>query len=44
MYQFNTTSAVKVDDKKITPPTRQNMKYAMENVIAHFKYFTDDFQ
>jgi NADH dehydrogenase (ubiquinone) Fe-S protein 2 len=35
--------AIKVDDKKITPPTRQSMKNSMENVIAHFKYFTDGF-
>lgn len=34
---------IKVDDKKISPPTRQQMKYSMESIITHFKYFTDGF-
>jgi NADH:ubiquinone oxidoreductase subunit D len=34
---------IKVDDKKITPPSRNNLKASMESVIAHFKYFTDGF-
>lgn len=34
---------VKVDDKKITPPSRNALKASMESVIAHFKYFTDGF-
>jgi NADH-quinone oxidoreductase subunit D len=35
--------AVKVDDKKLTPPTRYNMKQSMNLVISHFKYYTDGF-
>lgn len=40
---FNTVCAIKVDDKKITPPARMSMKETMKVVIAHFKYFTDGF-
>lgn len=32
---------VKVDDKKITPPTRSQVKSSMESLIHHFKYFTE---
>jgi|TARA_B110000261_G_C13094623_1_gene361300 NADH dehydrogenase (ubiquinone) Fe-S protein 2 len=32
---------VKVDDKKITPPTRNEIKNSMESLIHHFKYFTE---
>lgn len=43
MPWFITDSAIKVDDKKITPPARMSMKETMKVVIAHFKYFTDGF-
>ena len=32
---------VKVDDKKITPPSREDVKNSMESLIHHFKYFTE---
>ena len=31
----------KVDDKKITPPSREDVKNSMESLIHHFKYFTE---
>lgn len=34
---------IKVDDKKITPPCRKEMKNSMESLIHHFKYFTQGF-
>lgn len=34
---------IKVDDKKITPPSRTLMKTSMEGLISHFKYYTDSF-
>jgi NADH dehydrogenase (ubiquinone) Fe-S protein 2 len=32
---------IKVDDRKITPPTRGQIKNSMESLIHHFKYFTE---
>ncbi|KAF7280652.1 hypothetical protein GWI33_005619 [Rhynchophorus ferrugineus] len=34
---------IKVDDKKITPPKRAEMKTSMEGVIHHFKLFSKGF-
>jgi len=34
---------VKVDDHKIAPPSRSQMKESMESVIHHFKLFTEGF-
>jgi len=34
---------VKVDDKKITPPSRALMKFSMESLIHHFKLYTEGF-
>jgi NADH dehydrogenase (ubiquinone) Fe-S protein 2 len=34
---------VKVDDKKITPPSRANMKHSMEALIHHFKLFSEGY-
>lgn len=34
---------VKIDDYKITPPTREKMKHDMEALIHHFKLFTEGF-
>lgn len=34
---------VKVDDHKVTPPTREEMKHDMESLIHHFKLFTEGF-
>ncbi|XP_002019648.2 uncharacterized protein LOC6594041 [Drosophila persimilis] len=31
---------IKVDDRKITPPQRRNMKTGMEDLIHHFKHFS----
>jgi len=34
---------VKVDDAKIVPPSRIDMKESMESLIHHFKFFTENF-
>lgn len=34
---------VQVDDRKITPPSRSQMKDSMESVIHHFKLYTEGF-
>ena len=34
---------IKVDDKKITPPSRANMKHSMEALIHHFKLFSEGY-
>lgn len=34
---------IKIDDKKVTPPSRAQMKSSMEGLIHHFKYFTQGF-
>lgn len=34
---------IKSDDKKITPPSRGQMKHSMESLIHHFKYYTEGF-
>ena len=34
---------IKVDDKKITPPSRSQMKQSMESLILHFKLYTEGF-
>ena len=34
---------IKVDDKKISPPSRKHMKESMESLIHHFKLFTEGF-
>lgn len=35
--------AVKVDNHKITPPTRETMKRSMEALIHHFKLYTEGY-
>jgi NADH-quinone oxidoreductase subunit D len=37
------TSPVKVQNFKISPPSRDDMKQSMEALIHHFKYFTEGF-
>lgn len=34
---------IKIDDKKITPPARQDMKTSMEALIHHFKLYSEGF-
>lgn len=34
---------VKVEDKKVVPPSRANMKFSMESLIHHFKLFSEGF-
>jgi NADH dehydrogenase I D subunit len=34
---------VRVDDKKVTPPSRALMKYSMESLIHHFKLYTEGY-
>ncbi|XP_065321918.1 NADH-ubiquinone oxidoreductase 49 kDa subunit-like [Gordionus sp. m RMFG-2023] len=38
------TGEIKVDDNKISPPSRAEMKDSMEALIHHFKLFTEGFQ
>jgi NADH dehydrogenase (ubiquinone) Fe-S protein 2 len=33
----------KINDFKITPPSRQQIKFSMESLIHHFKFFTEGF-
>jgi NADH dehydrogenase I D subunit len=35
------TGSIRVDDRKITPPSRAIMKYSMEALIHHFKLYTE---
>lgn len=35
---------IKVDDHKVVPPKRSEMKESMEALIHHFKFFTEGFQ
>jgi NADH dehydrogenase (ubiquinone) Fe-S protein 2 len=35
------TGPVKVDDNKVTPPSRATMKQSMESLIHHFKLYTE---
>lgn len=37
------TGIIKVDDRKITPPSRSQMKQSMESLIHHFKLYTEGF-
>jgi NADH dehydrogenase (ubiquinone) Fe-S protein 2 len=34
---------IKIDNKKITPPSRALMKFSMESLIHHFKLFSEGF-
>lgn len=34
---------IKIDDKKVVPPSRSEMKMSMEALIHHFKYYTQGF-
>ena len=34
---------VRVDDRKVTPPPREEMKGDMESLIHHFKYFSEGY-
>lgn len=37
------TGPIKTDDRKVTPPTRQEMKESMESLIHHFKHYSEGF-
>tara|TARA_E500000178_G_scaffold346090_1_gene397138 strand:- start:609 stop:1805 length:1197 start_codon:yes stop_codon:yes gene_type:complete len=43
LYCLNNISSgsIKVEDKKITPPSRQKIKTSMEALIHHFKFYTE---
>jgi len=34
---------VKIDDAKVVPPSRIDMKESMESLIHHFKFYTENF-
>jgi NADH dehydrogenase (ubiquinone) Fe-S protein 2 len=38
------SGSVCVENQKITPPTRAFMKFSMESVIHHFKFYSEGFQ
>jgi len=33
---------VSIDDNKISPPSKNTIKYSMENLIHHFKYYSEN--
>lgn len=35
---------IRIDDKKISPPSRALMKFSMESVIHHFKFYSEGFR
>lgn len=37
------TGPVQTDDRKITPPSRKEMKESMEGLIHHFKHYSEGF-
>jgi len=37
------TGEIKTDDRKIAPPTREEMKQSMESLIHHFKLYSEGF-
>ena len=37
------TGMIKSDDRKITPPSRSQIKQSMESLIHHFKHYTEGF-
>jgi NADH dehydrogenase (ubiquinone) Fe-S protein 2 len=37
------SGSIKVDDKKIVPPSRAMMKHSMESLIHHFKLYSEGF-
>jgi NADH dehydrogenase I D subunit len=37
------TGFVKVDDRKISPPSRAQMKFSMESLIHHFKLYSEGY-
>ena len=38
-----TPGSIKVDDKKISPPSRSMFKFSMESLIHHFKFYTENY-
>jgi NADH dehydrogenase (ubiquinone) Fe-S protein 2 len=38
-----TKGVVRIEDKKVTPPTRSFMKFSMESLIHHFKLYSEGF-
>jgi NADH-quinone oxidoreductase subunit D len=43
LNKFDITIPIKVNDYKIVPPSRGNMKHSMTALIHHFKLFTEGF-
>jgi NADH:ubiquinone oxidoreductase subunit D len=37
------SGSVNIDDKKLVPPSKSLMKYNMESLIHHFKFYTEGF-
>ena len=42
--KFLIQGEIKVDDHKVVPPKRAEMKNSMESLIHHFKIFTQGYQ
>uniref|UniRef100_A0A0N5A301 Complex I-49kD n=1 Tax=Parastrongyloides trichosuri TaxID=131310 RepID=A0A0N5A301_PARTI len=43
-YDRYLSGEIKVDDHKVVPPKRAEMKESMESLIHHFKFFTEGYQ
>lgn len=41
IQNFPNSGFIKVDDRKTTPPARANIKFSIESLIHHFKFYTE---
>jgi NADH dehydrogenase (ubiquinone) Fe-S protein 2 len=44
LENYNFSGFFKTDDKKINPPARANIKFSIESLIHHFKFYTEGFK
>lgn len=44
LSQFPLKGPIKIEDKKLVPPLRSQMKFSMEELIHHFKLYTEGFR
>jgi len=42
-YEYDSSQKINVEEFKIVPPTRAFMKYSMEALIHHFKFFSEGY-
>ena len=43
LLSWSGDASFSIDDNKITPPSREFLKYSMESLIHHFKLYTEGF-